>query len=116
MNRSIFIFGNSWAFVHVSSSTLLVCSSSNSNDEYLALMSSVFQIAAYGHRFVQASRSTWGQFKALSGMATVCPEPSPSHSSNPMAELSVKSSQMRMQAGLDDGAGELKLLDKLLGQ
>ncbi|KAG8079434.1 hypothetical protein GUJ93_ZPchr0007g5850 [Zizania palustris] len=39
--NAIFEFGNSWAFVH---------------------------IAAYGRGFVQASRSTWGQFERLPGM------------------------------------------------
>ncbi|KAJ1292185.1 hypothetical protein BS78_02G372900 [Paspalum vaginatum] len=42
--NGIFSFGNSWAFVH---------------------------IAAYGRGFVQASRSTWGQFEALPGMAAL---------------------------------------------
>lgn len=39
--NAIFQYGNSWAFVH---------------------------IAAYGRGFVQASRSTWGQFERLQGM------------------------------------------------
>ncbi|GJN10820.1 hypothetical protein PR202_ga28948 [Eleusine coracana subsp. coracana] len=42
--NAVFSFGNSWAFVH---------------------------IAAYGRGFVQASRSTWGQFEALPGMAAL---------------------------------------------
>ncbi|OEL20468.1 hypothetical protein BAE44_0018513 [Dichanthelium oligosanthes] len=42
--NGVFSFGNSWAFVH---------------------------IAAYGRGFVQASRSTWGQFEALPGMAAL---------------------------------------------
>jgi hypothetical protein len=77
--NGIFSFGNSWAFVHVSSVQIAgpfslpssigdAIGTDKQADDFVGV---VFQIAAYGRGFVQASRSTWGQFEALPGMAAL---------------------------------------------